>query len=293
MLVDLHTLIPGPIVGLVLVHIALGGLQATRSTARKPVTRCCWLPSAWAPKPANALAGDLEVIVRTAMHKDPLRRYASPSALADDMLRFRNGFTIAARPDSWGYRVRKIVGRNRVASALAAVTIVLVLAFGAISVVQARRIAEERDAANQVSAFLVGIFESADRGKTNGESVNARQLLDRGAARVGSELDGQPKTQAKLFSAIGRVYQNLGLPDPAARMFRKEVELRRGAGAEGDAALSESLKHLVEVLRQQAKYNESIPMAREALALNRRSSPLNSQPVADALNTLGLNLNSS
>ncbi|MFN7934985.1 MAG: serine/threonine-protein kinase [Bryobacteraceae bacterium] len=241
----------------------------------------------------HALKGDLELIVRTGMHQDPLRRYASPAALAEDLNRFRNGFPIAARPDSWRYRAGKMIGRNRVASVLAALALVLVLSFGAVSVVQARRIAEERDAANQVSAFLVGIFEGADRGKTNGESVNARQLLDRGAARVERELRNQPKTQARLYAAIGRVYQNLGATEAAAQMFRKEVELRRDAGSEGDAALGDSMQRLVEVLRRQAKYNESIPMAREALELTRRSSPAESQPVADALNTLGLNLNAS
>ncbi|MCX6599784.1 MAG: serine/threonine-protein kinase [Acidobacteria bacterium] len=236
------------------------------------------------------LEGDLEVIVRTAMQKDAARRYSSPAALAEDLNRWLKGFPIMARPDSWGYRTRKFVARNPAASALGAMALLLIVAFGVTATIQARRVAAERDTANQVTAFLVSIFESADRGKTNGEAVNARQLLDRGAARVETELRGQPKAQAKLFGAIGEVYQNLGLLEPARQVFEKEVMLCRAACAD-DLLLASSLKRLGETYRQQAKYDPAIALAREALELSRRAGPADSQPVADSLNLVGLILN--
>lgn len=236
------------------------------------------------------LEGDLEVIVRTAMQKDPARRYSSPAALAEDLNRWLKGFPIMARPDSWGYRTRKFVARNPAASALGAVALLLTVTFGVTATIQARRVAAERDTANQVTAFLVSIFDSADRGKTDGEAVNARQLLDRGAARVEAELRGQPKTQAQLFGAIGELYQNLGLLEQAQQVFEKEVALCRIACADG-LQLASSLKRLGETYRQQAKYDQAVALAREALDLSRRAGPADSQPVADSLNLLGLILN--
>ena len=44
--------------------------------------------------------------------------------------------------------------------------------------------AQERDRAQQVSAFLVDVFSEADPFKAQGHEATARELLDRGAAKI-------------------------------------------------------------------------------------------------------------
>jgi len=62
-------------------------------------------PSSKAPASLQRrLVGDLDLIVMTALHKQPDRRYQSPTALAHDLQRFREGRAIRARPDSARYR---------------------------------------------------------------------------------------------------------------------------------------------------------------------------------------------
>lgn len=59
------------------------------------------------------LRGDLDVIVLTALQKDPRRRYASVEALDDDLRRYLEHLPIKARRDTLAYRVHKFARRNR------------------------------------------------------------------------------------------------------------------------------------------------------------------------------------
>src|SRR5207302_770488 len=54
----------------------------------------------------RAIPADLETIVDKALKKQPQERYASASAMADDLRRFLRHEPIAARPDSIAYRTR-------------------------------------------------------------------------------------------------------------------------------------------------------------------------------------------
>ena len=78
---------------------------------------------------------------------------------------------------------------------------------------QAERVAQERDRANleaeraskeaaaakQVSEFLISLFKGSDPTEARGDSLTARQLLDRGAKRLETELSQQPELQAQLM----------------------------------------------------------------------------------------------
>ncbi len=63
---------------------------------------------------ARVLAGDLDTIIAKAMKKNPLERYATVAAFAQDIQRHLDGLPVEAQPDSWRYRAGKFVTRNRV-----------------------------------------------------------------------------------------------------------------------------------------------------------------------------------
>jgi serine/threonine protein kinase len=65
------------------------------------------------------LRGDLDTIIAKALKKEPTERYASVTALADDLRRYLKNEPINARPDTFTYRTTKFVRRNRTAVALA------------------------------------------------------------------------------------------------------------------------------------------------------------------------------
>ncbi|MEL6616174.1 MAG: serine/threonine-protein kinase, partial [Bacteroidota bacterium] len=131
---------------------ALTAAETERVIRERPPPR----PSEVAPEArARALRGDLDAVVLRALAKEPVRRYPSADALADDLRRHLAGHPVLARPDTVGVRVRAFVRRNRVAvGATAAVLALLVAVVGVFT----WRLAAERDLARQ--SALVAEAES-------------------------------------------------------------------------------------------------------------------------------------
>jgi eukaryotic-like serine/threonine-protein kinase len=81
-----------------------------------------------APRLMHLLRGDLDWIVMKALEKDRTRRYETANGLAMDLRRHLDNEPVIARPPSPAYRLRKLLGRNKLAfTAGAAVTVALAL----------------------------------------------------------------------------------------------------------------------------------------------------------------------
>jgi eukaryotic-like serine/threonine-protein kinase len=219
------------------------------------------------------LAGDLDNVVARAMEKRPERRYASAEQLALDVERHLAGHPVAARSPTLAYRGSRFLSRHRLPVAVAAAFAVLLAAFVASTLVQSRRVAEERDRAERVSAVLVDLFEVADPGR--GASVTAREILDQGAVRVREELTGTPELRATVLETIARAYRNLVLYESAEPLLEEAVALRRmdrrsGRGSAPDRAgahLAAALDELGVVRALSGDYEGAEPLLAEALEL--------------------------
>lgn len=185
------------------------------------------------PRTCQQLKGDLETIVTKALRKEPDRRYRSVEALANDLTRYLAGRPVTARPATWRYRARKFVRRHRGRVAAVAVIVALVLGYAATVTIQAQRIAHERNRATQeaakseqVSQFLLALFESSAPEQARGDTVTARDLLDRGVARANALRD-QPLVQAQMFDVIGEVRRAYGDYEAADSLLVRALQLRR------------------------------------------------------------------
>jgi eukaryotic-like serine/threonine-protein kinase len=105
----------------------------------KPSTALLWpgkpsaeeIAAARGSRPAalqRRLVGDLDIIVLTALRKEPARRYASVAGLAADLERHLHDLPVSARPDTLRYRARKLVCRHRAAVMAASAVVLLVAA---------------------------------------------------------------------------------------------------------------------------------------------------------------------
>jgi tetratricopeptide (TPR) repeat protein/predicted Ser/Thr protein kinase len=247
-------------------------------------------PSTRAPEPLRRrLRGDLDLIVMTALHKDPRRRYQSPASVAEDLRRFRAGHPIQARSDSAGYRLGKFVGRHRLGVAAAAVLVTL-LAVGVVRERVLRQRAEiEARKATEVGDYLVGVFDVADPyadERRDGRDVSARTLLDQGVRRVDSVLAGQPEVQAQLRSVFGRAYTALGLFDQATPLLHRALAQHRALYGEDHVAVAEDMELLGDALMQQDRYAEAEPLLRRAVDLRRRGLGSTNDTTARALDRL-------
>jgi len=154
------------------------------------------------------LRGDLDSIIAKAVKKNPVERYSSVSAFADDLTRYLEHKPILARPDSFGYRMAKFVRRNRVAVAIAAVAFIALAAGVVDIVIQDRRARAERDFAlsqlvrvQQHDEFLDFLLSDA---APSGKPFTVNNLLDR--ARHILEKQKASSGQIDLLEWIGEDY---------------------------------------------------------------------------------------
>src|SRR5690606_26785272 len=125
---------------------------------------------------AQQLTGDLDIIIATAMRKEPQRRYASAQQLAADLDRPLHDQPVLARADAWHYLFGKFIKRHVAAVTVSAAFVLMLAGFAITTALQARRIEQERDLAQleresaqiereraeAVSRFLVDSFLAVD-----------------------------------------------------------------------------------------------------------------------------------
>lgn len=175
-------------------------------------------------KLVKRLKADLDWITMKALEPDRSRRYPTANGMALDVRRYLKHEPVSAGPPRAMYRTARFVRRHRFGVLAATTFIVLTLAFGAVTLIQARRITREAETTKQIADFLVGLFNVSDPSEARGNTLTAREILDRGAARVDSELKRQPEIQARLMSTIGNVYSRLGLFANAEPLLRRALE---------------------------------------------------------------------
>jgi eukaryotic-like serine/threonine-protein kinase len=183
------------------------------------------------------LRGDLETILQKALKKDPQERYTSVIALADDLQRYLKQEPISARPDSFTYRARKFVSRNKLGVTLAAMAVVAVSA-GVIAIQLEARRAEYRFQQVQRLAHTV-LFDLNPQIENLAGSTPARELLVKTSLEyldsLAAESGNDPKLQIELATAYEKIgdvqgnsrYSNLGHPEASLESYRKAVVIAR------------------------------------------------------------------
>jgi serine/threonine protein kinase/tetratricopeptide (TPR) repeat protein len=224
-------------------------------------------------KLSRILRGDLDTIAAKSLKKSPKQRYPSVSAFADDLSRYLKQEPIRARPDTFAYRTAKFVGRNRTAVALAAVAVIAILAGLAGTVVQARTARRqrdvafrERDRATRITGFMTDMFKVSDPSQARGESITAREILDKAAKQIETGLAKDPEAQAHMMFVMGEVYDNLGLISEGRALVERAAELQRKVlGPEHPETLA-SLDLIAKALTEQGHFPEAEKQHRETLA---------------------------
>ena len=222
------------------------------------------------------LRGDLDTIIAKAMKKTAPERYASVTALADDLRRSLHHEPISARPDTLRYRTATFV-RRHVRGVATGATVVLLL--GGLTGFYTTRLATERDRAGleaqkaaKVSELLTSLFTSADpyaTRVTQGEPT-VRGLLDAGADRVERELVGQPELQAEMLTVLGRIYRRLGAYDRARPLLERALVIGRPVFGSESVRLAQSVHDLGIVLSEKGDYEAAARNLEHALNMRRK-----------------------
>lgn len=244
---------------------------------------------------ARALTGDLDTIVLMALRKEPDRRYATAADLAADLRRYLDGHPVAARADTLGYRIRKFVGRNRLAVLAGAVSVIALLGAMANTMVQSRRVARaaaraeaERDKALEVRGFLMEMFGATGADQGVGDTVTVRALLDRQRASLGAGYVGREEVKADLLEVLADGYDRLGLHAEAEPAAREALDLRHRLLPPTHPDVAASLNLLGWIIHQRGRSQEAEALVREAVQVRRADSARTVEGLARSLNDLGV-----
>jgi serine/threonine-protein kinase len=234
-------------------------IAARRSTSRRELARM--------------LGGDLQTIVMKALHEEPERRYGSAAALAEDLVRWRRSLPIQARPDTWTYRARTFVRRNRAGTFAAAAVALALVASGLVFVTQSRRTAAERDRLEGVVTALAEVFGAVNPMTTPGvDTLDVATFIARSEGRILAAVADEPLLAAELGATFGALHAAREEWAAADTLLRLTYERRRAAAGPLAPETATAL-HEYARLRASLAAADAESLMRESLAIQRALGP--------------------
>jgi eukaryotic-like serine/threonine-protein kinase len=152
---------------------------------------------------------------------------------------------------------------------------------------QRRQALQARDEATNVVKFLVNLFSVSDPGEARGNTITAREVLDKGAREIGQGLEKQPLTKARMMDTIGTVFRKLGLYPQAEPLVTGALEIREKELKPSDLQVAESLLSLAALRERQGQFQESKALYQRALDIRAKALPPGDPLIAEAQLGLG------
>jgi serine/threonine protein kinase len=221
--------------------------------------------------------GDPDWIVMKSLEKERSRRYATAGAFADDIERYLRNETITARPPSTGYRLKKLVERNRAAVLTVVVTALALVAGTAVATWQALRATRAEKAALAREAETKAMLSFVDHrilaaarpeglGGGLGREVTLQKAIESALPFVKQSFPDQPLIEARLRLTLGQSFSDLGDARKAAQQEEAALALfSRLLGPDDPDTLS-AMNHLATSYADLGRYNEALKLREETLA---------------------------
>jgi serine/threonine-protein kinase len=229
------------------------------------------------------LSGDLENILQRALQKNPLDRYHTVAAFADDVQRCLRGEPVQARPGSAWYRLGKFARRNRLAVG-ASIAVVAALGAGlAVALWQLQVARDERRHAEEVKEFVASIFESADPFFTGKTDMTATELLSLAHERIDRELKSKPQNAAELLNIVGQSQLNLEQFEAANVTLGKAIDIAERMQPRNDELIAEARMGLGWAAISTGQRDKIRTLLDQSLPVLRAGQPRTARPYAAAL----------
>ncbi|MEP6780997.1 MAG: serine/threonine-protein kinase [Gemmatimonadaceae bacterium] len=241
---------------------------------------------------AKSLRGELDAIVLMALRKEPARRYQSATVFGDDLRAYLKGMPVSARPDTFGYRVGKLVRRRWPIAIGAAVGILALLGGTGIALWQARAARDEARRAAIVTSFLQGMISSADvsgeaRGARLGPGASVEEFVDSAVARLPIALRGDPRGEMSLHVAFGKAYFTQERFRDALTQFDTAIAIGRRLDGENSISVAQGLLELGLVESSRGRNELADSLLSHAVELYEQHDSIGSVDGISALASLG------
>jgi serine/threonine protein kinase len=217
------------------------------------------------PHLIRQLHGDLDLIALKALEKDRDRRYATPSALAEDIGNYLRNEPVSAHAPSIGYRTRKYLRRHRVGVGIGVVGAALLVGFVFVQTIQLRNTRIERDRADRVIGFMTNIFKLPNPSEARGNSVTAKEVLDQSSREIEADVTLDPMLRFELMNVMAETYLSLGLYSRAHALAQHVVENQTKAFGADDPKTLESMRQFGSILAAEGRIVDSETLLRQTI----------------------------
>ncbi|MFW6157600.1 MAG: protein kinase domain-containing protein, partial [Balneolaceae bacterium] len=225
-------------------------------------------------KLVKALKGDLDAIVMKALRKRSDMRYLSAGEFIEEIGRYCRGLPVNARKGTLRYQASKFFNRHQKKLSVAAGVLVLTLSFFAFysyRMTQERNNAEQQAAkAEQISGFIIDIFESNYPENARGDTVPVQDVLREGLRSVES-LNEQPLVQAEMYSVIGNIFRHMGSYDEASDALEASIDLYESHLDEPSDDLANAYRNMGTLERDHGSLEEADKFLSRSLLLRETS----------------------
>lgn len=246
----------------------LSGVPLTEAIAR--IERGAMPPS----RVVDGISRDLDAVCKRAMHPDPAQRYAGADALAEDILAVIESRPVRARPDTMGYRLRKLLQRHPVAMPAGALAAVSIASLTVLLSLQAADLRQQRDRAERAAVrarsatdLLLGSIKAANPSSEDGADLRLSDLLEITSRRIDLELDASPGLRAEALVQLADVRRSLSQHDKALPLYEQARALM---GRVDDAQAAETRLSIdlgeADALHRLDRLDEAMAMADTARA---------------------------
>ncbi|MEZ4696713.1 MAG: protein kinase [Rhodothermales bacterium] len=224
------------------------------------------------------LTGDLDVIVATAMAKEPERRYRSAGELSSDLLRHLSNRPVHARGDTAGYRFRKFVQRHR-GGVLVSILLAVTAGLGFAGIIRQSAVARaERDRAELVATYLEDLIAAPNPlAQSRIDTLTAWDLVAETRRAVETRFAGRADLQSRLLHMIGRTYIGAHQYGDAVQALERSLDLHQQSSL-STTKLALIQKDLAIARMERASSTAGrdstvVPLLRSALSTLRKNAP--------------------
>jgi eukaryotic-like serine/threonine-protein kinase len=240
--------------------------------------------------PGGELEGDLDNILHKALKKDPVERYSTVGAFAEDLQRFLTHQPVQARADTLRYRTQKFVQRHR-GGVAAGLLFAMAVILGFIGTLwQAHRAdlnARQADAARAHALEQLRYSEASteflsfllQRGSE--KPYTTPELLTRGEAIVNAQFKDDPALRARLLLTMANLYAEVEDKSKAQALYLAAQAAAHGArdvvlNAQIDCGLALEYADL-------NQFDKALGMLDQAIARARSATNADPAVIADCL----------
>ena len=237
---------------------------------------------------ARTLAGDIDLIIATALRPEPERRYPTAAAFGDDLQRWLDGRPIAARADSTAYRFTKFVRRHRIGVAASALVVLSLVGGLGVALWQTHNarlaataaLAAEEKARQQaaiataVSDFLARDVIEAVNPYRNKLDIRLADALIGAGKNIDARFAGNPRLAGVVRRELAESLYLAGEVEEAQKQAKLALDTLEGAFGRADTDALETRVVLGRVMMGHDDYAGARALYNDGLAAIKADGPV-------------------